>query len=89
MLRTIEATIPTRYTVVMGAEPSMEDFRGTDRFQVLRRLGAGACGVVYEVRDRELDTVVALKTLSAPSRRTCICSSRSSASWPTCTTRTW
>src|SRR6185436_11165994 len=29
-----------------------DDFCGTDRFTVLRRLGAGGMGVVYEVEDR-------------------------------------
>src|SRR5215471_13716601 len=40
-----------------------EDFRGTERFEVRRRLGAGAYGVVYEAFDRERGTAVALKTL--------------------------
>ena len=40
-------------------------FRGTKRFQVLRRLGSGGAGVVYEVFDREQSTRVALKTLQA------------------------
>lgn len=35
----------------------------TDRFSILRRLGAGGMGVVYEVLDRERDTRVALKTI--------------------------
>ncbi len=39
------------------------DFRGTARFQLVRRLGSGGMGVVYEVRDRDRDEVVALKTL--------------------------
>src|SRR6185436_6763712 len=33
------------------------------RFRVMRRLGAGGMGVVYEVHDRVRDEVVALKTL--------------------------
>jgi hypothetical protein len=44
-------------------------FHGTERFAVLRCLGAGGMGVVYEVEDRRQGTRVALKTLrhfSAP-----------------------
>jgi serine/threonine protein kinase len=33
------------------------------RFELLQRLGAGGCGVVYRARDRESGDVVALKTL--------------------------
>ena len=40
-----------------------EDFSGTWRFRVMRRLGAGGMGVVYEVHDRIRDDVVALKTV--------------------------
>ncbi len=40
-----------------------EPFAGTARFQLRRRLGAGAFGVVYEAYDRERSSVVALKTL--------------------------
>jgi len=39
------------------------DFCGTGRFEIRRRLGAGAMGVVYEAHDRERDEVVALKVL--------------------------
>jgi serine/threonine protein kinase/tetratricopeptide (TPR) repeat protein len=39
------------------------DFRGTERFRVLRRLGVGGMGVVYEVHDGARDEIVALKTL--------------------------
>jgi eukaryotic-like serine/threonine-protein kinase len=46
-------------------EPS--DFRGTERFQVLRRIGAGGMGVVYEAFDRERGAKVALKTLRTTS----------------------
>src|SRR6266545_6056175 len=45
------------------AESGEEPFAGTARFQLRRRLGAGAFGVVYEAYDRERSSVVALKTL--------------------------
>ncbi|MHB8874132.1 MAG: serine/threonine-protein kinase, partial [Myxococcaceae bacterium] len=40
-----------------------EDFPGTERYQVIRRLGAGGMGIVYEAFDRERGLKVALKTL--------------------------
>ncbi len=45
------------------ADKGEEPFAGTARFQLRRRLGAGAFGVVYEAYDRERSSVVALKTL--------------------------
>jgi serine/threonine protein kinase len=39
------------------------EFRGTERFVIQRRLGEGGFGVVYEARDVQKDSSVALKTL--------------------------
>src|SRR5262245_51765841 len=39
------------------------EFGGTSRFGILRQLGAGGMGTVYEAVDREQNTRVALKTL--------------------------
>ena len=43
--------------------PVRAEFQNTRRFEIRRRLGAGAYGVVYEACDRERGSLVALKTL--------------------------
>ena len=44
-------------TAVRGA---LEEFSGTDRFTIRRRVGRGGMGVVYEAFDNERGTNVAL-----------------------------
>lgn len=39
------------------------EFQGTERFQVVRRIGAGGIGLVFEAIDREHQSRVAIKTL--------------------------
>ena len=42
---------------------TLPEFLGTDRFLIVRQLGAGGFGVVYEAVDKERNTHVALKLL--------------------------
>jgi serine/threonine protein kinase len=50
--------------VTLGALEAVDDeFQGTERYSVRRRIGAGGMGIVYEVDDRVRGQVVALKTL--------------------------
>src|SRR5262245_21917904 len=51
---------PVRLQTTTRAEPP---FAGTDRFRVIRRVGAGGMGMVYEVHDGLRHEAVALKTL--------------------------
>jgi hypothetical protein len=48
---------------LVSATRDAPQFDGTDRFRIVRQLGAGGMGVVYEVHDQLRDEVVALKTL--------------------------
>ncbi|HET9992930.1 MAG TPA: protein kinase, partial [Kofleriaceae bacterium] len=44
----------------------IEEAATTDRYEVLRRIGAGGMGVVYEAEDKERGVKVALKTINDP-----------------------
>lgn len=50
-------------------EEHERSFQGTSRFEVVRRLGTGAFGTVYEAFDRDEKTSVALKLLNRKSAR--------------------
>ena len=46
-------------------EGGLPDARATARYQVLRRIGEGGMGVVYEAEDKERGQRVALKTIAS------------------------
>jgi len=49
--------------VGLNGEQPPGEFAGTERFEIVRRVGAGGMGVVYQAFDRERGSAVALKTL--------------------------
>src|SRR5262245_55224874 len=49
--------------VVRTAVPSAREFKGTERFAIVRKLGSGGMGAVFEVEDRVWASRVALKSL--------------------------
>lgn len=54
-------------TVLWGSGLSMVDIEKLGRYDIIRVLGKGAMGVVYEGRDPNLDRVVAIKTIRVQS----------------------
>lgn len=48
-------------SLVVG--PAESEFAGTPRFEIIRRIGSGGMGVVYEAFDRERQATVAIKVL--------------------------
>src|SRR5262249_32194739 len=56
---------PSRGTRLSGRVmlADQDHFKGTMRFEIRRRLGAGAFGTVYEASHRERNTIVGLKAL--------------------------
>jgi serine/threonine protein kinase len=57
-----ESARPPSGMRAMKQSPSPE-FPGTDRYEIVRQIGAGGMGVVFDAYDRERKTHVALKTV--------------------------
>ncbi len=58
-------TLLAKLAATPRKRPPVPLFTGTRRFELRRRLGAGAFGDVYEARDREHGALVALKALKS------------------------
>ena len=59
--------VESRDNALKGSIPlftQAETFSGTSRYEVIRKIGKGAMGVVYEAQDRDRNIRVALKVLS-------------------------
>jgi serine/threonine protein kinase len=53
----------TRTAVNLERTATVNEWAGTDRYQIVRRIGEGGMGVVYEAFDRERNQAVAVKSL--------------------------
>jgi eukaryotic-like serine/threonine-protein kinase len=60
------APVPPPHRTAVFTPHLTPGFAGNDRFTLVRRLGGGGMGVVYEVHDRLRDVRVALKTARSP-----------------------
>src|SRR5581483_5327900 len=72
----LEQSEPSAIAPPLAAEKQEPEIpralRRIGRYEIVRLIGAGAMGAVYEARDRELDRTIALKLLAgegAPSAR--------------------